>query len=344
VPWRLIVLGDLLDLMHPPAGVRDPLAALDGVAARHRSALAALGTAATNGIEVDLVPGNHDSELLDTDLQEHLRVLVAEAAGVSGEQLQPTFHVRPWFRLIPGLLYAEHGSQYHALNAVADPLAPFGRWSRRMPPGAVIDLGLAGSEGGGAQASALLRLLPAVLGADARRRSTDAGTITALRASAEETGLSPAALAALRDLREDSPVDLLRNLSAGLLRRTDYVESRQQHAALAVHRILAHVGQAVPVYVFGHTHRLSQCALQADGERLVWLNGGAWTAGSYGFAEVEARADGVLAGLWQWDTAARSAFATSDSILAPSSVVQEDAATTRARKAGNKSADSVATP
>jgi hypothetical protein len=336
------VLGDLLDLLHPPAAA-DPLAALNAVAAVHLSALAALGTAATNGIEVDLVPGNHDSELLESDLQEHLRVLVAEAAGISAGRLQQSFRVRPWFVLIPGLLYAEHGSQYHPLNAVADPLAPFGRWSPRMPPGAVLDLGLAGVEGR-ARARALFRLVPALLLAAARRRRTEVGMAAALHACAQESGLSPEALAELRELCEDSTVDLLRNLSAGVLGRAGYVESRQQHAALRIHQILMQEGQAVPVYVFAHTHRLSQGTLQADGQQLAWLNGGAWTAGSYGFAEVEGRADGVVACLRQWDTVAQSAPATSDPFLAASSGAQVEAATTLARNSGNKSADSVATP
>ena len=48
-PWRLVLLGDLLDLLHAPAGAPDPLAALDAVAARHRSTLAALGAAAAHG-------------------------------------------------------------------------------------------------------------------------------------------------------------------------------------------------------------------------------------------------------------------------------------------------------
>ena len=159
-PWRLILLGDFLDLLHAPAGVGDPLAALDAVAAQHMSVLAALGAAAADGIVVDLIPGNHDSELADPDLQERLRALVADAAGTSASLLRPTFRVRPWFLLVPGLLYAEHGSQYHALNAVADPLSPFGRWSRRLPPGAVLDLFFRRAEHGG-RARALPRLTPA---------------------------------------------------------------------------------------------------------------------------------------------------------------------------------------
>ena len=192
-PWRLVLLGDLLDLLHPPAGAHDPLAALDAVAARHRSALAALGTTAARGVSVDLVPGNHDSELVAPRLQERLRALVAAAAGTSAVQLRPTFRVRPWFLLLPGLLYAEHGSQYHALNAVAYPLAPFGRWSPQLPPGAVLDIFFGGAEQG-ARARALPHLVPAAFRALFRHGRKNATTAAALHLRAQESGLSPGAL------------------------------------------------------------------------------------------------------------------------------------------------------
>ena len=341
-PLRLILLGDLLDLLHAPAGVHDPLAALDAVAARHRSALAGLGAAAARGIVVDLIPGNHDSELVDPDLQERLRALVAHAADTSAALLRPTFRVRPWFLLVPGLLYAEHGSQYHALNAVGDPLAPCGRWSPRLPPGAVLDLFGPATHGG--RARALPRLVPAALRALARRGRTDAATVASLHACAQEVGLTSDAVADLRGLAEDSSVALLRNACAAVLGRGGHVESRQQQAAVAVHKILAHEGQPVPVYVFGHTHRVAHCALHTDGARLLWFNGGAWTDGSYGFVEVDGRADGVVVRLCRWDPVAQSALTLSDPFLAPPSDAQELAPTTTGRSAGSRSADPAATP
>lgn len=342
VPWRLVLLGDLFDLLHAPSGVRDPLAALDAVAARHRSALAALGAAAAHGVVVDLVPGNHDSDLIGSDLQEHLRTLVADAAGTSAARLRPTFRVRPWFLLVPGLLYAEHGSQYHALNAVADPLAPFGRWSDRLPPGAVLDLFFANAKQG-ARERGLRRLLPAALRALARRGRTDAAAAS-LHAFAQEAGLSSGALAALRALAEDSTTALLRNACAAALGHANHVESRQQQAAVAVHQILASEGQPVSVYVFGHTHCVAHRALNVDGAQLLWFNGGAWADGGYGFVEVDSRSDGVVARLCHWDPVARSALTLSGPLLATSYVAQERAPTTRGRSTDNRSAGPVATP
>jgi UDP-2,3-diacylglucosamine pyrophosphatase LpxH len=343
VPWRLVVLGDLLDLLHAPADVRDPLEALEIVAARHRPAFAALGSAAANGLAVDVVPGNHDSELADPALQERLRALVAAAAGTSSASLQASFRVRPWFLLVPGLLYAEHGSQYHALNAVADPLAPFGRWSGRLPPGAVLDLFLTGSERG-TRVRALPSLLPAALRALARRGRTDASTAASLEACASASGLSNGAVAALRGLAEDSLGALLKSRYAALLSRTAAVESQQQRAALTVHRILANEERSVPVYAFGHTHRAANCMLDLGGTRLLWFNSGAWTDGGNGFVEVARRPGGVAARLCRWDPLARSAITLSRPLPDAVSAAQERVATRRRRGTGDGSVVPVMRP
>jgi hypothetical protein len=267
------------------------------------------------------VPGNHDSELADPDVQDHLRALVAAAAGTSAVRLRPTFRVRPWFLLLPGLLYAEHGSQYHALNAVADPLAPFGRWSRRLPPGAVLDLFFGGAEHG-ARTRALPHLAPAAFRTLFRHGRKNAATAAALRLCVPESGLSPGALTALRGLAEDSPAALLRNAYAALVGRAGHVESRQQHATIAVHQILERERQPVPVYVFGHTHRVAYRTLHADGTQLLWFNGGAWTDGRYGFVEVDGRPDGVVARLCHWNPVARFARTSCEPLLSQSSVGQ----------------------
>jgi Uncharacterized protein conserved in bacteria len=342
-PLQLVLLGDFLDLLHAPVGARDPLAALDAVAARHRSALAALGVAAANGVVVNIVPGNHDSELVEPDLQEHLRALVADAAGTSTARLRSNFRVRPWFLLVPGLLYAEHGSQYHALNAVADPLAPFGRWSGRLPLGAVLDGLFCETEQRG-RARALPHVLPAALRALAQRGRTDPSTAASLHACAREAGLSAEAPAALRRLADDSWAALLRNARAAVLGRTGYVESRQQQAVAAIHEILAREGKRVPVYVFGHTHHIGYRAIHSDGARLLWFNGGAWVNAGYGFLEVNGRAGSVVARLCRWDPVARSALAVSSPLPVRSGGAQDCAPTTRVRDAGSMLVDPVASP
>ena len=342
-PLQLVLLGDFLDLLHAPVGARDPLAALDVVAARHRSALAALGVAAANGVVVNIVPGNHDSELVEPDLQEHLRTLVADAACTSPARLRSNFRIRPWFLLVPGLLYAEHGSQYHALNAVADPLAPFGRWSGRLPLGAVLD-GLSCETEHRGRARALPHVLPAALRALTQRGRTDPSTAASLHACAREAGLSAEAPAALRRLADDSWTALMRNARAAVPGRTGYVESRQQQAAAAIHEILAREGKRAPVYVFGHTHHIGYRAIHSDGAPLLWFNGGAWVNAGYGFLEVNGRAGCVVARLCRWDPVARSALAVSGPLLVRSGGAQDRVPTTRVRKAGSMSVDPVVSP
>jgi UDP-2,3-diacylglucosamine pyrophosphatase LpxH len=348
-PWRLVVLGDFLDLLHVPADARDPLEALDAVAARQRPVLAAVGAAAAQGLRIDVVPGNHDSELVDPGVQERLRALVADASGTSAVALRQSLCVRPWFLLVPGLLYAEHGSQYHALNAVADPMAPFGRWSGRLPPGAVLDLLLNESERG-ARVRALPLVLPAALRALARRDGADASTVASLQTCAAASELSAGALDAIGELAEDSRAALLRSAGASALGRRGQVESQQRRAAVEIHRILAGEGRSVPVYVFGHTHRAAHYALDAGDSRLLWFNGGAWTDGSrYAFVEVYPRSGGVVAGLCRWDPVARSAVAVSGPLPAagwpaPGWAPQDRAPATRPRSVGSGSAAAVARP
>lgn len=337
VPWRLVVLGDFLDLLHAPADVRDPLAALDAVAARHRSAFAALGTAVERGVQIDLVPGNHDSELLDTDVQEHLRALVAEAAGASPTPLLARFRIQRWFLLVPGFLYAEHGSQYHALNAVADPLAPSGRWSRQLPPGAALDLLRADGERG-RRTHALRRLLSAL----ARRGSADASIGASLEAHASASGISPRAVGAVHALGENSWAALVRNAHAAALGRNSFVESRQQQAALAIHRILTGERQPVPVYVFGHTHRAAHSALYAGGTRLLCFNSGAWANAGYDFVELSRWAGGVTARLCRWDPLVRSAIALSGALSSSTFAAQVPELTRRRWSVGSGSAVPVA--
>src|SRR2546423_5135699 len=139
--WRLVILGDFLDLLQTPmrgTGLASPEAALEGIAATYPSALAALGAFALGGNDVVVVPGNHDSELLDPHLQQRFCELVSALGG--GDGVPPSLSFHPWFFLQPGVLYAEHGSQYHSVNAVRNPLAPSGRWSSDLPLAALLDL------------------------------------------------------------------------------------------------------------------------------------------------------------------------------------------------------------
>lgn len=124
---RLLVLGDLLDFLRvhaeptgedgrdPTASDRRTLAKLERIATGHHRFFEALGRFLGAGFSVDVVPGNHDIELVRPAVQEGLAGIVARFGG--GPRAASSIAVHPWIYYIPGLLYAEHGQQYHDINA-----------------------------------------------------------------------------------------------------------------------------------------------------------------------------------------------------------------------------------
>src|SRR5207244_1060016 len=130
----LLLLGDALDFLEagpPTTGAPKRIdtseaaarATLDWIGRRHAPFFAALGRFTADGHHLHVVPGNHDLELLRAPTQARFCELVGTATGdhdvVDGSV---TFH--PWIFHVPGLLYAEHGHQYHDINAVSTLLRP----------------------------------------------------------------------------------------------------------------------------------------------------------------------------------------------------------------------------
>ena len=315
--WRLVILGDFLDLWQAPApasrrdttsqgaGLASAESTLEGIAAAHPSALEALAAYAGAGNPVAVVPGNHDSELLDPYLQHRFSELVSELTGRNGGIPSLSFH--PWFFLLPGVLYAEHGSQYHAINAVRNPLAPSGRWSSDPPLAALLDL-----HSPGVLATALVgRVGRRAL--SVRRRSHDDGATAALVRRAGETGLTLDALAALNRLSSASATEIMRNAVTALRGGQSRVPALQEAAAAAIHDLLLAEQKAVPFYIFGHTHRAAWTKVPATGSTLHYFNSGSWSTvpqparadapvHRYTFVEIRRDSDTVAATLRRWDT------------------------------------------
>src|SRR3954470_11800534 len=111
---RLLVMGDLLDFpaIRRAGGTlgEDPLACLDAAAQAHSELFDAFRGCVAAALVIDVVVGNHDIQLCDRRVQDSLRARL----GASCDALR--FH--PWFLHLPGLLYAEHGDQYHPLVRV----------------------------------------------------------------------------------------------------------------------------------------------------------------------------------------------------------------------------------
>jgi len=114
---RLIMLGDTFDFPSVPSrnGNRrdsdaDLLDRLQRVFDCHPQFTQALNAYVAAGNRLDFLPGNHDPGLMRPVVQE----LVRSALSASPES---DLHFHPWILSLPGLLYAEHGNQYHDINS-----------------------------------------------------------------------------------------------------------------------------------------------------------------------------------------------------------------------------------
>lgn len=265
VALELVVLGDLLDFLHVPAPTA--AAALERIAAEHPRVFAALAEVAATGCSITIVPGNHDVALLVPAVQERFRELVgATDSGV--------VEFEPWIVHVPRLLYAEHGSQYHTLNAVGSMLddAAFDRTLGSHLDLHAIAVAAAGSAG--QRARLHLRLLAEAL-RSSRGRRRPAGD--ELRDYAEHLGLPEEAMRAIHGRAAVAPFAVARTAAGMLTRRPGASSPGYLHRSAAeIHRILSRHRHAVPFYVFAHTHLPERRRLEGEGTAL-YLNPGTWS-------------------------------------------------------------------
>jgi UDP-2,3-diacylglucosamine pyrophosphatase LpxH len=129
--WRLVILGDFLDFLRcelvtneaggaPSQSVA--MATLDRIVDSHPEVFSGLARFLAAGFPVDIVVGNHDAELMRPVLQERLRSVLAES-GASGAA--DTVRFFPWIYYLPGVVYAEHGSQHDGFNSFSTVLDPY---------------------------------------------------------------------------------------------------------------------------------------------------------------------------------------------------------------------------
>jgi UDP-2,3-diacylglucosamine pyrophosphatase LpxH len=313
--WRLVILGDLVDLpdaQAPPAGT---ITMLTQIAAGHPELFGAVGAFLDAGMQVDVVAGNHDVALLRRAVRERFADLVLAAAGDSSVTAGIRFH--PWIYHLPGVLYAEHGSQYHDINAMpallgldgSDDHRPAGRpmatelarYRTRLRERRAEQSWPAAQLGGGMEslrlAAALARHARALSGPELARLRA-AYRVSTLRRYAAEVGITHDALVGIDELSVASAWSVAGRLlrtrvlgpaaraTAGLLplerRRHGPLWQPADRAAYlhsawpTIHRVLCAAGQAVPFYVFGHTHHPEELALPDGSAR--YLNAGTWVS------------------------------------------------------------------
>jgi UDP-2,3-diacylglucosamine pyrophosphatase LpxH len=313
--WRLVILGDLVDLPDASGPPAEAVAELTRIAEGHPRLFGAVGEFLAAGLQVEVVAGNHDIALLRRTVRERFEDLVPAGAGSSGARGSLTFH--PWIFHVPGVLYAEHGSQYHDINTVPALLGLQGTEDPQpsgQPLIAELERYLRGLRGWRARASRAAALLGAgqeslrFVGALARQAFALSGPELArqretyhaltLRQYAAEVGIAHHALVGIDELTAVPAWSIGGRLARtwvvgpsaraarGLLpgrgrRQGPHWQPADRAAYLrsawpAVHRILCAAGQAVPFYVFGHTHHPEELAL-ADGTAR-YLNAGTWAS------------------------------------------------------------------
>ena len=298
--FHLVLLGDLVDfLTADPAvggGASAALAKLERIVAGHPAPFSVLGAFAVAGGRLTIVPGNHDVELLRPSVRRRLVELMVR----NGDPSAPArVGFAPWIFHVPGVLYAEHGSQYHDINAFPTLLSAADGDDIELPLGSQLALrALRRREHGQSKAHDAAFALSAArtaaaLGGPAERRRRAVYRAAVLAAAARDTGLRPETLTAIDRLSERSALALGRRALRLAARRRangshgitdppapDTVDDAILRAARAVDGVLAREGSAVPFYAFGHTHRAAQLPLR-EGERPAWyFNTGAWADGA----------------------------------------------------------------
>jgi UDP-2,3-diacylglucosamine pyrophosphatase LpxH len=329
----LLMLGDTFDFVHATAdgararawrdtSAQASLEKLELVVRAHRVSLRALAEVAAAVIRVAVVAGNHDLELTRGSAQRRLaEVLEGYARGAAAAL---DFH--PWIFRLPGVVYAEHGSQHHDLNALAA-LLTHAQSRLERPLGAELDLQRLDARAASPfvayarLGAALLTRWASVL--DVRRpRQRAHYRSSVLPEYANRLGLRRETVESLDSLAALGPLAVERRALLEFGRRAGRAVGRQpqtrgcymQLAARAIDDVLAREGAAVPFYVFGHTHVPADRGLRRGSPAPRYLNAGTWSTilppalrprgelGRFGFIELDCHnGSAPSARLLRWD-------------------------------------------
>lgn len=145
-PWCLILAGDFVDLVGVSIGVESPLRTeptrdervyglgsaadhvvqkMGAIAARHPAVFRALAEFVADGNRLVIVRGNHDVELHWHAAQRaFVHSIIKHAALDQREGMRSRIEICPWFFVVDGLLYVEHGHEFDAMCSYGDPLMP----------------------------------------------------------------------------------------------------------------------------------------------------------------------------------------------------------------------------
>ena len=289
---RLVLLGDSFELTTRWSGDRatrsaEAVVRLEQLARRFEPVFAAWRDLARAGHELHVVSGNHDAELAMPVVQRRLRELI----GPDG------VFVHPWVLHRPGLLYAEHGHQHHALSRNPDLLTL--TLAEEMPARAVPEQpdDAPRSPGALSEVSGAVRALVRNRGLE---RSAGRPAYQVLIAeTARREQLPPAVLARIHTMSARGP---LVAGAAAARRAAERRLGRDTHdaflvdAARRIDRLMGESGNRPSCYAFGHTHVPALTRL-APGTG-CYANPGTWSSQVRGggepdgFTYVEVSVDG----------------------------------------------------
>ena len=318
---HLVLLGDVFDFLrieshtapqHRYSLDSSPATAVEKlrrIAAGHAEFFQALGRLLDAGGVLELLPGNHDIELIRQPVQSVFKELVVATCQKPISAVQIRFH--PWVLYVPGAFYAEHGQQHHFINSFPDLMflyydQPPGAF--HLPPGSHFEIYLSSLARLAAPylneqpagLAVLLRILlrhPALWLAGAANHLRFAaallqdllhrplikfgGISTAqaqrLQALSAESGLDVPFLGRLEQMTRLSSLKMFQHVVRLLTRKASAQTGGYLYqSALAIHHLLMSTGQAVPFYVFGHTHQSARLPLLSQGFPAFYLNAGSW--------------------------------------------------------------------
>ncbi|MDQ3004205.1 MAG: hypothetical protein M3R47_02290 [Chloroflexota bacterium] len=316
---QILILGDFLDFLHTKVPLTESnllttteassLQKLKAIINAHPLVFEALKRFAATGFRLNVVPGNHDIDLMRPSVQELLKESIKTESSTN-------IHFHSWIYHIPRVLYAEHGHQYHDINAYTTLIAPSRRGNENeleLPVGAYFDMYLfhliehikPPTENINAPLRYLfnsylkhpLKLITtfpdlckffyAVFRQFAYRGSRPFRIMRqkyqekVLSSYAASTGLSYKTCVALDQLAEVNNNKMVRRLLGNALSKSDSIKSGYLYPkALLISRILRSENKEVPFYLFGHSHQPAKVALD-DRFDTFYLNSGTWSSPSY---------------------------------------------------------------
>src|SRR5215216_381582 len=318
---QILILGDFLDFLHTkvPLSENDflttteasSLQKLKAIVRAHSLFFKALKRFAATDFRLDIVPGNHDIDLVRPSVQELLKESIKT-------ELAANIHFHSWIYHVPGLIYAEHGHQYHDINAYTTLLAPSRTGDENeleLPVGAYFDLYLyyliehvkPPTENINTPLRYLFnsylkhplklittfpdlcKLFYAVFRQFTYRGSRQFRIIRqryqekVLSSYAASTGLSYESCVALDQLAEVNNNKMVKRLLGNALfkNRGDPIKTGYLYPkALTISKVLGSEKKEVPFYLFGHSHQQAKVALDEQFDTF-YLNSGTWSSPSY---------------------------------------------------------------